>query len=184
MANQSLDKLYEPIIRKAAGLGHAPTEPDPDHYSNRFAHCDVLVIGGGAAGLMAAKAAADKNKKVIICDENPAMGGWLLSDTDILIDGKSGHEWATNMVESLKAMPNVRALTRTTGFGYFQQNMVGLIERVTEHLSNPASDLPRERMWQVRAEKVIIARVRLSATWCFPTMTAPAFYSPVQPKLI
>ena len=167
------DKLYEPFIRRAAGLGESPTEEDPDHYSNRFAHCDVLVIGGGAAGLVAAKAAADKKKNVIICDENPEFGGWLLSDTDIRIDGQTGEEWAGNMVRELAAMDNVRILSRTTGIGYFQQNMVVLNERVTEHLSRPDLDLPRERMWQVRADKVIIAQGAIERHMVFPDNDRP-----------
>jgi len=167
------DKLYEPFIRRAAGLGNSPTEEDPDRYSNRFAHCDVLIIGGGAAGLAAAKAAADKKKSIIICDENPEFGGWLLSDTDIRIDGKSGEEWAAEKVAELQSMDNVRMLSSTTGAGYFQQNMVTLNESVTEHLSKPDLDLPRERMWQVRAEKVIIAQGSIERHMVFPGNDVP-----------
>ncbi len=167
------DKLYEPFIRRAAGLGNAPAEADPDRYSNRFAHCDVLIIGGGAAGLMAAKVAADQKKSVILCDENPSMGGWMLSDTDIRIDGKTGADWAAAMVEELRAMDNVRLLTRTTGIGYFQQNMVVLNQRVTEHLAQPQQDLPRERMWQVRADNVILAQGAIERHMVFPDNDRP-----------
>ncbi|MGI9365948.1 MAG: sarcosine oxidase subunit alpha [Rhizobiaceae bacterium] len=152
------DTVFEPFIRRAAGLGKSPTEADPDRYSNRFAHCDVLIIGGGPAGLTAALAAAKKKKQVILCDENPHPGGWLLSDTDIQIDGQSGAQWVVDRVAELAQMGNVQVLTRTTGIGYFQQNMVVLNERVTDHLSRPDPDLPRERMWQVRAKNVIIAQ--------------------------
>ncbi|MEL6744188.1 MAG: FAD-dependent oxidoreductase, partial [Pseudomonadota bacterium] len=100
------DKLYEPIIRRAAGLGESPTEPDPDRYTNRFAHCDVLVIGGGAAGLMAARTAADQGKSVILCDENPSFGGWLLSDTDAMIDGETAADWVAAQIKALRASPN------------------------------------------------------------------------------
>ncbi len=167
------DKLYEPFIRRAAGLGEAPTEQDPDRYANRFAHCDVLVAGGGAAGLIAAKAAADKGKSVILCDENPEFGGWLLSDTDIRIDGQTGEEWSAEMVRQLLAMDNVRLLARTTCVGYFQQNMVVLNERVTEHLSRPNVELPRERMWQVRAGKVVIAQGAIERHMVFPDNDRP-----------
>ena len=167
------DKLYEPFIRRAAGLGSAPTEEDPDRYTNRFAHCDVLIIGGGAAGLVAAKAAADQKMSVIICDENPAMGGWLLSDTDVRIGKMTGPEWAADMVAKLTAMPNVRVLTRTTGFGYFQQNMVGLSQRVTDHMSRPDPGFPRERMWQVRAQKVVIAQGMIERHMVFPGNDLP-----------
>jgi len=167
------DKLYEPFIRRAAGLGEAPTEADPDRYSNRYAHCDVLVIGGGAAGLMAAKTAADKGKSVVICDENPALGGWLLSDSDVTINGQTGPQWAAAMAAELKAHENVRVLTRTTGFGYFQQNMVALSERVTEHISKPDPALPRERLWQVRASQVVIAQGAIERHMVFPDNDRP-----------
>jgi sarcosine oxidase subunit alpha len=167
------DKIYEPFIRRAAGLGRAPTDADPDHYANRFAHCDVLIIGGGAAGLMAARTAAKKKKQVILCDENPQLGGWLLSDTDIRIDKKAGPKWAADMVTELSAMANVRLLTRTTGFGYFQQNMVALNQRVTDHLSQPDVELPRERVWQVRAKQVVIAQGAIERHMVFPGNDRP-----------
>ena len=167
------DKAYEPFIRRAAGLGKSPTQADPDRYSNRFAHCDVLIIGGGVAGLTAAKTAAAKKKSVILCDENPQMGGWLLSDTDIVINGNSGTEWAANLVRDLAAMDNVRMLTRTTGIGYFQQNMVALGEQVTDHMSRPGPDVARERMWQIRADKVILAQGAIERHMVFPDNDRP-----------
>ena len=149
--------LYEPQIRNAAGLGTAPDQPDPDHYASRYAHCEVLVIGGGAAGLAAALAAADSGKRVILCDEQAEFGGALRYEGGAEIDGKPGWEWASATVARLKAMDNVRVLPRTTAFGYYAQNMVGLAERVTEHLAAPGPDLPREKLWHVRAGKVVIA---------------------------
>jgi sarcosine oxidase subunit alpha len=151
------EKVYEPFIRVAAGLGKAPTEPDPDAYANRFAHCDVLVIGGGAAGLAAALAAAEAGASVIVCDENPATGGALKFETGAVIDGVSGHDWAMETTAKLAAMDNVRLLTRTTAFAYQAQNMICLVERITEHLAAFDAEAPRERVWQVRAKRVIIA---------------------------
>ena len=150
-------KVYEPFIRKAAGLGVSPDQPDPDHYSNHFIHCDVLVIGAGAAGLSAAMAAASTGASVVICDEQPMVGGALHHDTGAMIDGKPGWDWAQAAAADLEAMNNVRLLTRTTAFGYQAQNHVALVERVTEHLAAPDPALPRERLWQVRAKQVIIA---------------------------
>ncbi len=167
------DHVYEPFIRRAAGLGDAPTEPDPDRYTNRFAHCDVLVIGGGAAGLVAAQTAAKDGKSVILCDENPTFGGWMLSDTDARIDDKTGPEWAAAMVADLKKRDNVTLLPRTTGFGYFQQNMVALAERITEHMAQPDPDLPRERLWQVRAGEVVIAQGGIERPLVFPGNDRP-----------
>jgi sarcosine oxidase subunit alpha len=167
------DKVYEPFIRRAAGLGEAPTEADPDRYTNRFAHCDVLVIGGGAAGLVAARKAADEGKSVIVADENPTFGGWMLCDSDARIDGKDGPAWAAQIIADLKGRDNVTLLPRTTGFGYFQQNMVALAERITEHMPNPDPDLPRERMWQVRAREVISAQGGIERPLVFPGNDKP-----------
>ncbi|MGB7431117.1 MAG: sarcosine oxidase subunit alpha [Ahrensia sp.] len=151
------EKVYEPFIRKAAGLGDAPTEPDPDHYAARYAHCDVLVMGGGIAGLSAALAAAQTGAQVIICDEQPTMGGALRYETDVTVDGMAGFDWAQKTVAALEAMDNVRVLTRTTAFGYYAQNFVGLNERITEHVARPDAATARERLWQVRAKQTIIA---------------------------
>ncbi|MGV1872792.1 sarcosine oxidase subunit alpha [Agrobacterium rosae] len=150
------DKLYEPIIRRAAGLGNAPKEGDSDHYASRYAHCDVLVAGGGVAGLTAALAAAKTGAKVILADENPEVGGALRFDTGTTIDGINGYDWAQKAFAELKAMPNVQVLTRTTVFGYYNHNFIGLAERVTDHLATPGHE-PRERLWQVRAKKVVLA---------------------------
>ena len=151
------EKVYEPFIRKAAGLGVAPTEEDPDHYASRYAYCDVLVAGGGVAGLSAALAAAEAGARVILCDEQPEVGGALHYDTSVKIDGRNGYNWAQAAAAKLKAMENVTVLTRTTAFGYYNHNFVGLVERVTDHLARPDKMLPRERMWQVRAKRVILA---------------------------
>ncbi|HET7413803.1 MAG TPA: 2Fe-2S iron-sulfur cluster-binding protein, partial [Pararhizobium sp.] len=150
-------QVYEPKIRAAAGLGIAPSEPDPDHYASRYVHCDVLVIGGGAAGLSAALAAAETGARVILCDEQAEVGGALRHEIEARIDGAAGFGWAQKAAAKLAAMGNVRLLTRTTAFGYYAQNFVGLVERVTDHLADPDPDLPRERLWQVRAKRVVIA---------------------------
>ncbi|MCB1385222.1 MAG: sarcosine oxidase subunit alpha [Nitratireductor sp.] len=149
--------LYEPFIREAAGLGKAPTEADPDRYANRFAHCDLLIIGGGAAGLMAAKVAAKSGKRIILADENALMGGSLLAESGATIGGRPAGDWAAETVAELSALDNVTLLTRTTAFGYYAHNMVALAERVTDHVASPQAEAPRERLWQVRAKDVILA---------------------------
>ncbi|MGH0319275.1 sarcosine oxidase subunit alpha [Sinorhizobium meliloti] len=166
-------KLYEPFIRRAAGLGVAPTEPDPDHYSSRYVHCDVLVVGAGAAGLAAALAAANAGAKVILCDEQPAVGGALHYDSGTMIDGKPGYDWALATGRALAAMDNVTLLTRTTAFGYYNHNFVGLVERVTDHLPAPDKGLPRERLWQVRAKKVILANGAIERHMVFANNDRP-----------
>ncbi|MCJ9751991.1 sarcosine oxidase subunit alpha [Neorhizobium sp. BETTINA12A] len=150
-------KIYEPFIRRAAGLGVAPTEEDPDHYANRYAHCDVLVAGAGVAGLTAALSAAATGQSVFLVDEQPEVGGALHYDAATTIDGQNGYDWAQATAAKLKAMPNVTVLTRTTVFGYYNHGFLGLVERVTDHVAKPGKDLPRERLWQVRAKKVVLA---------------------------
>lgn len=150
-------KLYEPFIRRAAGLGEAPKEEDPDHYASRYAHCDVLIAGAGVAGLTAALSAAATGVSVFLVDEQPEVGGALHFDAGTTIDGQNGYEWAQAAVARLKAMPNVTVLTRTTVFGYYNHGFLGLVERVTDHLARPGRDLPRERLWQVRAKRVVLA---------------------------
>ncbi len=165
--------FYEPQIRAAAGLGHAPKEADPDHYSNRFAHCDVLVVGGGVAGLAAALAAAEAGATVIICDEQAQMGGSLHFDNSVTIEGKQGFAWAQATIARLSGMRNVRVLNRTTAFGYYAQNFVALVEQVSEHLALPGRDEPRERLWQVRARRVILATGAIERTMVFANNDRP-----------
>ncbi|MDX3927684.1 MAG: sarcosine oxidase subunit alpha [Shinella sp.] len=151
------ERLYEPFIRRAAGLGVSPTEEDPDHYANLYAYCDVLVVGAGVAGLAAALSAAGTGARVILCDEQPEAGGSLHFDASVKIDGRNGYEWAQAAAARLAAMENVTVLNRTTAFGYYNHNFVGLVERVTDHLPRPDRKLPRERLWQVRAKRVVLA---------------------------
>ncbi|MGG6897797.1 MULTISPECIES: sarcosine oxidase subunit alpha [Rhizobium] len=165
--------IYEPFIRRAAGLGVAPTEEDPDHYASRYAHCDVLVVGAGVAGLSAALAAAETGAKVILCDEQPEAGGALRFDTGVKIDGVEGYDWAQAIVAKLEAMPNVQVLTRTTAFGYYNHNFIGLAERVTDHLAKPGRNLPRERLWQVRTKRVILATGAIERHMVFPNNDRP-----------
>ncbi len=144
--------LYEPRIRAAAGLGRAPTQADPDRYATRFAHCDVLIVGAGPAGLAAAEAAAEGGASVILCDEQAQMGGSLLSQPASPV----GRELPATLA-ALTANPRVRLLPRTTAFGYFPHNSVALSQRLTDHLARPPADGARERQWQVRAREVVLA---------------------------
>jgi sarcosine oxidase, subunit alpha len=166
-------KVYEPNIRAAAGLGKAPTQADPDAYANRFAHCDVLVVGAGAAGLAAALAAAETGATVIICDENASTGGALRFETGAVIDGKPGWDWAAETTAKLASMDRVTFLTRTTAFAHQAQNMVCLVERITEHRAAVDADTPRERVWQVRAKRVVIAGGAIERHMVFPENDRP-----------
>ena len=152
------DKVYEPAIRRAAGLGVAPSEPDPDTYASRYLHCDVLVVGAGPAGIAAALAAGRSGAKVVLADENAEIGGALLADGTAQIDNETASDWMAGAAAALEAMSNVRVLPRTTAIGYYHQNMVGLVDRVTDHLASAPQHAPRERMWRVRARQVVLAQ--------------------------
>jgi sarcosine oxidase subunit alpha len=168
--------FYEPRIRATAGLGVAPQQPDPDRYSNRFAHCDVLVVGAGPAGLAAALAAAQSGARVILCDEQPEFGGSLLSEPPahgVSIDGSDPRDWIRQALTQLARSPEVTLLPRTTAFGYFPHNLVGLNERLTDHLANLPEHLPRERTWQVRAKEVVLATGAIERPLVFPGNDRP-----------
>jgi sarcosine oxidase subunit alpha len=165
--------VYEPLIRRAAGLGRAPTLPDPDRYAQRYAHCDVLVVGAGPAGLSAALTAADAGARVIVCDEQAELGGSLLSDPAVGIEGQRCSEWLKGAVTRLKASARVTLLPRTTAFGYFPHNLIGLNERLTDHLDVAPDHLPRERLWQVRARHVLLATGALERPLIFPGNDKP-----------
>ncbi len=168
------DKVYEPIIRKAAGLGVAPEEADPDSYANRFAHCDLLVVGSGAAGLAAALAGAKAGKNIILCDESARMGGALLSESETTIGGLSAADWVSHTLSELASLPDVTFIPRATAFGYYAQNMVTLCERISDHLAAPESGMPRERLWQIRAREVILATGAIERQIVFPDNDRPA----------
>ncbi|HKO08681.1 MAG TPA: sarcosine oxidase subunit alpha family protein [Alphaproteobacteria bacterium] len=149
-------KLYEKIIRRAAGLGTAQREPDPDVYEKHHAHCDVLVVGGGPAGLAAALAAGRAGARVILVDETAAFGGQLKRER-MTIEGKPALDWVGGAVAELAGMAEARLLLRTTAFGYYDHNLVALCERVADHLAAPPPYAPRQRLWLVRAREVVLA---------------------------
>lgn len=151
------DKFYEPGIRAAAGLGMAPRTPDADHYAHRNIYCEVLVVGAGPAGLAAALAASEAGARVILADEQAEMGGGLLHEAGSSVEGVSAAAWVMQTLETLAGRSNVTLLPRTTAFGYYNHNHIALTERVTDHLVRPAVNLPRERLWQVRAKEVVLA---------------------------
>ena len=160
------DRVYEPVIRRAAGLGRPPTELDPDRYASRHLHTDVLVVGAGPAGIAAARAAAASGARVVLVDENAEMGGALLSDPGVRIDGAPAWDWLEARLGELRAM-GVRLMTRTTAIGYWHRNMVGLCERLTDHMDAPPKSAPRERLWRVRAGEVVLAQGALEKPLVF-----------------
>jgi len=151
------DSVYEPVIRRTAGLGPAPKAPDPDRYEARYAHGEVLIVGAGAAGVAAALAASESGGRVILADEQAELGGGLLSAPDAVIDGLPAWDWLAESLERLRDRPNVTLLPRTTAIGYYHDNFLGLVERLTDHVKDAPAAAARERLHRVRAGKVILA---------------------------
>lgn len=149
------EKLYEPLIRRAAGLGKLSELPDPDSYDREHGFCDLLVIGGGPAGLAAALAAGRAGLRVILADEDITPGGRLLAERHA-IDGEAGHAWAAQTVAELAGMPNVRLLRRTAIFGIYDGEYAA-VERVADHLPAPGAGQPRQRLWKIVARRAILA---------------------------
>jgi len=148
-------KIYEPIIRRAAGLGVAPLKPDPDRYEHKYEYCDILVVGSGPSGLSSALAAAKNGARVILAEDKPRFGGSLLTDA-VTIGNKKGKDWADDVVLQLKSMPNVIIKNRSQVFGYYDHNMLVMFERTKDHIQNPNKFIPRQKLWYIRAKEVII----------------------------
>jgi len=150
------EKVYEPLIRRAAGLGALSMLPDPDHYDRSHAFCDLLVIGAGPAGLAAARAAGRAGLRVIIADEDERFGGRLLAERH-KVDGMDGPAWADAAAVELATFPNVTSLPRTIVFGAYDGGEYGAVERVSDHLASPLPGQPRQRLWKIVARHTLLA---------------------------
>ena len=148
------EKLYEPLIRAAAGLGRLSGQPDPDCYDHGFLHCDLLVIGAGPTGLAAARAAARAGCRVILADEDFRMGGRLNAET-YDVDGMPGTDWAASIYAELASMPHVRMMPRTTIYGAFDHGIYGGLERKTDHLAESAGK-PRQVLWRIVSKRALL----------------------------
>ena len=147
--------VYEPIIRRAAGLGKAPVERDPDTYEHFHWHCDVLVMGGGIAGIRAARAAADAGERVLLVEQTAHWGGRVLADGEE-IDGLSGPDWVAREIAALEAMENVTLRSRAMAAGAYDHGYHLVYERVSDHKPGLAG-APRHRLWRVRAGRSVVA---------------------------
>ena len=160
------EKLYEPAIRRAAGLGRAGREADPDTYEKTHAFCDVLVIGAGPAGLAAALTAGRAGARVMLCEEDFLPGGRLNGDRQ-RIGGESGALWARGAAAELRTLPEVRLLTRTTVFGVYDGGTFAALERVSDHLPVPPAHQPRQRLWKIVARRAVLATGALERSVVF-----------------
>jgi sarcosine oxidase subunit alpha len=162
----------ERFIRRAAGLGHAGTAFDSSRYERMNAFCDVLVVGSGPAGLTAAMMAAETGARVIVADLDARLGGsanWSAES----IGGTPGPDWAAEMVRDLSVMANVRLLPRTTVWGYYDDNRLAALERVTDHKAAPGAGEPRHRHWAIRAGRVVLATGAFERSLVFPGNDRP-----------
>ncbi|WP_119254605.1 sarcosine oxidase subunit alpha family protein [Shinella zoogloeoides] len=149
------EKFYEPAIRRAAGLGSLSGEADPDAYDKGFLHCDLLVIGGGAAGLAAALTAARAGARVILADEDNRLGGRLLAESETL-DYAPASDWIAKVEAEFATLPNLNILRRTTVFGAFDHGVYGAVERVSDHLAEPGKRV-RQTLWRITAKRTVLA---------------------------
>ncbi|KUJ80090.1 sarcosine oxidase subunit alpha family protein [Ruegeria profundi] len=149
------EKLYEPMIRRAAGLGSLSMEDDPDEYDKGFRHCDLLIIGAGPAGLMAALTAGRAGADVILADEDFALGGRLNSES-FAVGDHSAPDWAAQVVAELSSMPNVRLMPRTTVIGAFDHGIYGAVERTGDHLPTLPDGKPRQILWRIYTQKALL----------------------------
>ncbi|WP_340107120.1 sarcosine oxidase subunit alpha family protein [Pikeienuella sp. HZG-20] len=163
--------LYEPVIRRSAGLGPAPREADPDEYEHFHAFADVLVVGAGQAGLRAARAAAEAGARVLLVEQSAHIGGRLLSEADLRIDGRPGADWAEAEAAALATMPNVTIRTRCQAAGLYDHGYALLNERCSDHLG--LAEGPRHRLWRVRAKRIVIAAGAIERPLAFANNDRP-----------
>jgi heterotetrameric sarcosine oxidase alpha subunit len=150
------ERVYEPLIRRAAGLGALSMLPDPDSYDRAHDFCDLLVIGGGPAGLAAAVTAGRARLRVIIVNEDRLLGGRLLAERHD-IEGLPAGTWVSATVAELRSLPNVTVLNRTAVFGAYDDREFGALEQVSDHLPAPPPGQPRQRLWKIVTKRTLLA---------------------------
>ena len=167
---------YEHFIRHSAGLGKSPKVADPDIYDHKYIHCDVLVIGAGISGIIAAKTAAQNNLKTLLLDEKTEIGGTTIyqNSDNFKIDNKISSEWLNNEINKLKKLDNLEIKTRTSVAAYHGYNYLLARENLTDHLSkNEKQNKIRQRLLKIRAKKVIVATGSLERPLIFDNNDRP-----------
>ena len=150
------EALYEPIIRRAAGLGRLDSKTDDDNYDQNFLFCDLLIIGGGPSGLLSALLTARAGLDIILVDENANFGGQLRFENTI-IDGDHCRDWVDRCLVELKSLDNVRMISRATVFGIYDQGTFGVLERHSHHVQNSENDAVLDRYHRIVASSSILA---------------------------
>ncbi|WP_395666280.1 sarcosine oxidase subunit alpha family protein [Methylocella sp.] len=166
------EKLYEPAIRRAAGLGRASGLDDPDSYERANLHCDLLIVGAGPAGLAAALAAARSGARVVLCEDDFRLGGGLLDERG-RVGGGTGPQWADAAAAELAALPDVRVLSRTSVVAAYDGGTFAAVERVADHLLEPPPFTPRQRFWRVVARRAVLATGATERPLVFPDNDRP-----------
>ncbi len=173
---KSFWKKYEFFIRHSAGLGKSPTTKDPDIYDHRNIHCDVLVVGAGISGILAAKNAAKNNYKTLLLDEKNELGGSTIFETNEnkKINNTFSSEWLKKEISELKNIKNLEIKTRTSVAAYHQYNYLLARENLTDHLEKKdKKNKIRQRLLKIRAKKVILATGALERPLVFNNNDRP-----------
>ena len=166
------EKIYEPLIRRAAGLGKASGLPDPDHYAQGHLFCDCLVIGAGPAGLMAALSAGRAGLRVILCEQDFILGGRLTQEQEPFAD-ICAQEWLATTIQELESLPHVKILKNTMVFGHYDGGTYGAIEHNSAYSADTAESEPRQIYWRIIAKQAILAAGAIERPQIFPDNDRP-----------
>ena len=167
---------YEYFIRKSAGLGKSPTKRDPDVYEHKYIHCDVLVIGSGISGIMAAKTAAKNGFRTLLVDEKPYLGGSTIyqNSTYFKINNQNSGSWLEKEINEIKKLKNLTIKTRTSVAAYHGYNYLLARESLTDHLPiDQREGKTRHKLLKIRAKKVITATGSIERPMIFDNNDRP-----------